>query len=120
MIVFFKKFFFQKLCFLKMVVCKTIALKNIFIKIVISLTILNNDPLLMIVNNEPLFTIINDDPTLTIVIVETDLKGICTYHLVVFKKISRSFSSPHNFKTSCKRTFNKIPCNFSFKSDHFS
>ena len=37
------------------------------------------------------------------------MKGICTYLWVVFKKISRNFSSPQ-LLTSCKTTFNKVAC----------
>ena len=39
-------------------------------------------------------TIVNDDPSLTRRREETALKGIDTYHWAVLKKISRSFSSP--------------------------
>ena len=63
-----------------MVVFKTI----VFIKFVVLLTIVNDDPFL----NER---------------EETDLKGICTYYWVVFKKISRSFNSPTTVKLHVRR-----------------
>jgi len=40
---------------------------TVFKKFVVSLTIVNDNPLLTIVNNDPLLTIVNDDPLLTIV-----------------------------------------------------
>ena len=64
-----------------------------FIKLVVSLTIVNDDPSLMIINEEMRRE-------------ETDLKGIGTYHLVALKKASRSFSSTTTFYMH-KTTFNK-------------
>ena len=66
------------------------------------LTIVNDNPSLTIFNDDPSWTIVNDDTSLTIVNEErrneeTDRKGIGTYHWVVLKKISRSFSSPQLF-----------------------
>ena len=58
--------------------------KNRYKKFVVSLTIVNYKPSLTIINEERMRE-------------ETDLKGIGTYHREVLKKISRSFSSPHNF-----------------------
>ena len=49
---------FLKSSFFKMVV---------FIKLVVSLTIVNDDPSLTIVNDDPSLTIINDEPSLRIV-----------------------------------------------------
>ena len=84
----------------------------VFKKLVVSLTIVNDNPLLMIVNDDPKLTIVNDDPvndryrrnvaSLTIVNEErrrdkTDLKGVGTYNWEVLKKISISFSSPTTF-----------------------
>ena len=62
----------------------------VFIQLSLSLTIVNDDPLLTIVNDDHSLMIVNkqrrrEDPA---------LKGISTYHLAVLKKISRSFSSP--------------------------
>ena len=65
----------------------------VFIQLSLSLTIVNDDPLLTIVNDEHSLMIVNkerrrEDPA---------PKGISTYHLAVLKKISRSFSSPQLF-----------------------
>ena len=56
----------------------------VFKKLVISLTIVNNKPLLTIVNDNLSLMIVNNDPLLTIVNKErrreeTELKGIGTY-----------------------------------------
>ena len=51
-----------------MVVFKTIVLKNDrFWKLVVSITIVNDDPSLAIFNDYPLLTIFNDEPSSTIV-----------------------------------------------------
>ena len=47
-----------------------------FKKLVVSLTIVNDDPSLTIVNDDPSLTIINEERRRE----ETDLKGIGTYH----------------------------------------
>ena len=75
---------------------------SVFKKFVVYLTIVNDKPSLTIVNDNSQWTIVNNNPSLTIVNEEirreeTYLKGIGTYHWVVLKKISRSFSSPTTF-----------------------
>ena len=60
----------------------------VFKKLVVSLTIFNDNPSLTIVNDDPSLMIFNEERRRE----ETDLKGIGTYHWVVLKKISRSFS----------------------------
>ena len=84
---FLKTIVFLKVRFLKMVV---------FIKFVVSLTIINDDPSLTIVNDDPSLTIVNEERKPT-------WKGICNNHWVVFKKISRSFSSPTTVKLHVRR-----------------
>ena len=78
---FLKRSLFQKVRFKKMVV---------FIKIIVSLTIDNDDPSLMIVNEKR-------KPT---------SKGICNSHWVIFKKTSRS--SPTTFKLHVRRHLIKL------------
>ena len=78
---FLKRSLFQKVRFKRMVV---------FIKIIVSLTIDNDDPSLMIVNEEK-------KPT---------SKGICNSHWVIFKKTSRS--SPTTFKLHVRRHLIKL------------
>ena len=41
----------------------------IFKKLVVSLTIVNDNPSLTIVNDDPSLTMVNDDPSLTIVLI---------------------------------------------------
>ena len=86
---FFKNGRFSKPSFFKTLV---------LIKFVVSLTIVTDDPSL---TTTPSLTIVNEERNPT-----------WTYHWVVFKKISRSFSSPHNFLNSCKTTLNKLACIF--------
>ena len=81
-----------KRSFLKTIV---FLMEIVFKKLVVSLTIVNDNPLLTIVNDDPKLTIVNDDPvndryrrnvaSLTIVNEErrrdkTDLKGVGTYN----------------------------------------
>ena len=65
----------------------------VFIQLALSLTIVNDDPLLTIVNDDHSLMNFNKERKRE----ETALRGISTYHLAVLKKISRSFSSTQLF-----------------------
>ena len=80
------------------------------IKFVVSLTIVNDDPLLTIVNDDPLLTIVNDDPSLTIVNDDSSLK-------IVYIIVNKFVFQKRSYK---KRSQIVLIKTIVFKNDRYS